>query len=132
MNYLTLYEAADLLAGLLGFDEVTAGSIDTALTQTIGVYQREPFVPRECIGVESSYEVTKLRILIHWSNNPTAAEQKAAETAELIRGLRNTETSDHVIIFTDIKAVRAIGKDEKGICEYVVDTDITYSERNDN
>lgn len=132
MNYLTLYETADLLADLLEFDDVTAGSIDTALTQTIGVYQREPFVPRECIGVESSYEVTKLRILIHWSNNPTAAEQKAAEIAELIRNFRNLETSEHLVIFTDIKAIRSIGKDKKGICEYVVDTDIIYSERNDN
>ena len=132
MNYLTLYETADLLADLLEFDDVTAGSIDTALTQAIGVYQREPFVPRECIGTDSSYEVTKLRILIHWGNNPTAAEQKAAEIAELIRNFRNLETSDHVIIFTDIKAIRNIGKDKKGICEYVVDTDIIYSERNDN
>lgn len=132
MNYLTLLETADMLADVLDFEDITAGCIDASLDRTIGVYQREPFVPRECIGVESSYEVTKLRILIHWSNNPAAAEQKAAEIAELIRNFRNLETSEHLVIFTDIKAIRSIGKDKKGICEYVVDTDITYSERNDN
>lgn len=132
MNYLPLVEVADLLAELLNFENIRAGGIETSLTECIGVYQREPFTARECIGTVSSYEVTKLRILIHWGNNPSQAEAKAAEVAEIIRGLRNMETSDHVIIFTDIKAIRNIGKDEKGICEYIVDADFIYTERNDN
>lgn len=47
MNYLTLLEIADLLAELLDFDSVTSGCIDASLDKTIGVYQREPFAPRE-------------------------------------------------------------------------------------
>jgi len=31
----------------------------------------------------------------------------------------------------DVKAVRSIGKDEKGICEFVVDADIIYTEMNE-
>ena len=131
MNYLTLLEIADLLADILDFEDITAGGIDCAHEQTIGVYQREEFVPRECIGTDSSYETAKLRVLIRWGTNPTAAEAKAAEIAGLLQALRDTPTADHTIKFADVKAVRAIGKDEKGICEYVVDADMIYSERND-
>lgn len=132
MNYLTLLEVADMLAELLSFEDITAGTIDGSLSETIGVYQRGEFVPRECIGTDSSYETARIRLLLHWGKNPTAAEAKAAELAGIMQSLRDMPTSEHIIKFADVKAVRAIGKDEKGICEYVVDADIIYSERNDN
>ena len=131
MNFLTLLEIADLLAELLDTESVTAGCIDTSYNKTIGVYQREEFVPRECIGTESSYETAKIRILIHWNENPTETESKAIEIAELFRSFENMETKKHIIKFAEVKAIRSIGKDEKGICEYVIDINIIYTERND-
>lgn len=129
MNYLTLLEIADLLAELLDFDSITAGCIDASLDKTIGVYQREPFAPRECIGGDSSYQTTKLRVLVRWTDSPTEAEKKALEISELFDGFRDMETKDHIIKFADLKAVRSIGKDEKGVCEYIVDADIIYTEK---
>ena len=132
MNYLKLVEAADMLADILDFEDITAGCIDASLDRTIGVYQRGEFVPRECVGgAESSYQTAKLRFLLRWGSSPTAAEAKAAELAELLSSLSNMETSGHIIRFADVKAVRSIGKDEKGVCEYIVDADMIYSERND-
>lgn len=131
MNYLTLLEVADLLASLLSFEDITAGTIDGSLSETIGVYQRGEFVPRECIGTAPSYEIAKLRLLVRWGKNPTTAEAKAAELAELVQALRDMPTESHIIKFADVKAVRAIGKDEKGVCEYTVDADVIYSERNE-
>lgn len=129
MNYMTLLEIADLLAELLDFDSVTAGCIDASLSETIGVYQREPFVPRECIGGDSSYQTSKLRILVHWTDDPPEAEKKALEISELFDGFRDMETADHIIKFADVRAVRSIGKDEKGVCEYIVDADIIYTKK---
>lgn len=131
MNYLTLLEVADILAELLSFEDITAGTIDCSLSETIGVYQRGEFVPRECIGTDSSYETSKLRLLVRWGKNPTTAEAKAAELAGLVQALRDMPTGSHIIKFADVKAVRAIGKDEKGVCEYTVDADVIYSERNE-
>ncbi len=131
MNYLTLLEIAALVKELLNAEAVTAGTIDASLTETIGVYQRDDFVPRECIGTVSSYETAKVRLLVHWSNNLTTAESKAYELAEAVKGLRERDTSDLTIKFADVKAVRAIGKDKKGICEYIVDADFIYTERNE-
>lgn len=129
MNYMTLLEIADLLAELLDFDSVTAGCIDAALSETIGVYQREPFIPRECISGDSSYQTSKLRILVHWTDVPPEAEKKALEISELFDGFRDMETADHIIKFADVRAVRSIGKDEKGVCEYIVDADIIYTKK---
>ena len=129
MNYLTLLEIADLLAELLDFDSVTSGCIDASLDKTIGVYQREPFAPRECVGGVSSYQTEKLRVLVRWTGSPPEAEKKALEISELFDGFRDMETKDHIIKFADLKAVRSIGKDEKGVCEYIVDADIIYTEK---
>ena len=41
------------------------------------------------------------------------------------------ETKDHIIKFADLKGVRSIGKDEKGICEYIVDADLIYTKKED-
>lgn len=129
MNYLTLLEVADMLAEALGFEDITAGCIDASLDNTIGVYQRDGFTPRECIGTESSYETARLRLLIRWGKNPTEAEAEAAELGGIIQALRDMPTDTHIIKFAVVKAVRSIGKDEKGVCEYVVDADLIYSER---
>lgn len=37
MNYLTLLEIVEMLADILDFGDITAGAVDTALEQTIGV-----------------------------------------------------------------------------------------------
>lgn len=131
MNYLTLLEIVEILSEDLELEEITAGTIDESLMQTIGVYQRAEFKPRECIGGLSSYETAKLRIIIRWGTNPTAAESKAVEVAQLIEALREMPTTAHIIKFAEVKALRPIGKDQKGVCEFVVDTDIYYSERNE-
>lgn len=131
MNYLTLLEIADMLADILDFGDITAGCIDSALEQTIGVYQRSEFMPRECIGTEPSYETAKIRLLVRWGKNPTQAEAKAAEIGGLVQALRDMPTATHTIKFADMRAVRSIGKDEKGICEYVIDADMIYTERNE-
>lgn len=129
MIYLTLLEIADLLACLLETDYVTAGCIDASKTETVGVYQRESFVLRECVGTDSSYQTARIRILIHWTNNPSQTERKALEIAELFNGFEDMETQNHIIKFAEVKAVRSIGKDEKGICEYITDVDLIYTER---
>jgi hypothetical protein len=58
-------------------------------------------------------------------------EMEASETGGIIQALRDMPTAEHIIKFADLKAVRYLGKDEKGICEYAIDADIIYSERNE-
>lgn len=108
---ITLLEIADLLAKLLETESVTAGCIDASKPKTIGVYQREGFIPRECIGTESSYQTARIRILVQWTNNPSETERKAMEIAELFIGFEDIETENHIIKFAEVKAIRNIGND---------------------
>lgn len=126
---ITLLEIADLMAKLLDAEFITVGCIDASKTETIGAYQREGFVPRECIGTESSYQIARIRILVHWTDSPSQAERKAFEIAELFSGFEDMETENHIIKFAEVKTVRNIGKDEKGICEYIIDVNLIYTER---
>lgn len=129
MKILTLLEIADWLAGKLSFEDVTAGNMDASKECTIGVYQRKAFTPRKCIGGTESYQTVGIRILVHWTNNPSKAEIKANETADIFEKLFEAETEEHIMKFAEVMAVRSIGKDEKGVCEYIVDADIIYSEK---
>lgn len=129
MKNITLLEIADRLAEELSFEDITAGNMDASKERTIGVYQREPFAPRKCIGSTESYQTVKLRLLVHWTNSPTKAEIKANEIAELLESLYEAGTAEHIMKFAEVKAIRSIGKDEKGICEYIVDTDIIYTDK---
>lgn len=129
MKIITLLEIADWLAEKLSFEDVTAGNTDASKECTIGVYQREPFTPRKCIGGTESYQTVKLRLLVHWTDSPTKAEIKANEIAEMFESLYEAETAEHIMKFAEVKAIRSIGKDEKGICEYIVDTDIIYTDK---
>ena len=129
MKIITLLEIADWLAEKLSFEEVTAGNMDASKERAIGVYQREPFTPRKCIGGTESYQTVKLRILVHWTDNPTKAEIKANEIAEMVENLYEAATAEHIMRFAEVKAVRSIGKDEKGIIEWIVDTDIIYMDK---
>ena len=131
MNYLTLLEVVEVLSDTLELEDISAGAIDESLQETIGVYQRVGFEPQGCIGGLCSFEIAKLRILVRWGTNPTTAESKAVEVAQLIEALREMPTTDHIIKFAEVKTVRPIGKDQKGVCEYIVDADIFYSERNE-
>lgn len=129
MSFITMLEIADMFAEKLGFDDVYAGAIDASLEKSIGVYPRDEQKSRKCIGSTESYQTVKLRVLVHWTNNPSHAEAQAHSIAEVIESLYEAETSGHIIKFAELKAVRNIGKDEKGVCEYVVDADIIYIDK---
>lgn len=129
INFITLLEIADMLAEKLSFEDITAGNIDASLDKSMGVYLREEQSLRKCIGDTESYQTVKIRILVHWTKNPSEAEKQAYALSELLEGLSDEETNGHIIKFIQSTKVRGIGKDEKGVCEYVVDADIIYSDK---
>ena len=44
MNYLTLLEVVEVLSDALGLEEISAGTIDESLQQTIGVYALKDYL----------------------------------------------------------------------------------------
>ncbi len=117
---MTLEEAAAAVKNLLSEDTyVTAGHIDSSLTETIGVYsdKRAPSVRQIAVGGE---EATLIRcyyftVLIHWTNSPVKAEEKAKEMFKKL-----CEANFPHVSYADISEPVFAGKDERGIFEYVI------------
>jgi len=126
---LTLLEIADMFAEKLNFEDVYSSNADTSKEKAIGIYSRIGNKYRRCIGTTESYQVMQISVLIHWTENPSEAESEVNAVAEIIDSLRNESTSKHIIKFADVCGIHNIDKDENGICEYVADADIIYTDK---
>lgn len=128
-----LLNIADMLADVLGIDDVYAGTIDGNQAQCIGVYNaKSADNQRICVGGKACTKTheKKISILIHWTDNPTAAEKKAAEILEFVSDVREYKTENFTVHFVKCKQAVPVGKDDRGIYEYVIEATIYY-ERNE-
>lgn len=130
---LTLFNIADMLIDSLDFKDVYAGNIDSNLDRCIGVYNsKNSGAHKICIGGKSCTKTLEKRIsiLIHWTDNPAACEQEANRVLDLITDIRNYKADSFVVHCLICNDPVPIGKDELGICEYVIEATLYY-ERND-
>ncbi len=128
---LTLLNIADMLADILQFEDVFAGSINANLDRSIGVYDAKRGGKHKiCIGGKSCTKTLekKISILIHWTDNPTFAEQEADLILETLTDVRGYKTDDFTVHFISCNDPVSVGKDERGVCEYVIEA-IVYYER---
>lgn len=109
--------------------KISVGAIDGNAEKYVGVYNdKSGGNARLCLGgVEQTRMQTKrIRLLIHWTASAAQAETKAAGLWEMLLGASGT-AGDYAIKAIDPGAAPiAIGRDEKGICEYVIRAKITY------
>lgn len=128
---LTLLNIADMLAGILGFKDVYAGNIDGNLERCIGVYaSKNNGAHKICIGGKACTKTLekKISILIHWTDNPTFAEQEAERILDLLTDIRRYEAGGFIVRLLKCNDPVPVGKDDKGIYEYVIEA-IVYYER---
>lgn len=121
---MTLLNFADILSEILGI-EVTCGCIDGNLKCTVGVYNpKSERSQRICLG---GYDCTKtlykdIVILIHWTDVPARADEYAQKVSEILSSVKN---------YGNVKFIRHsepiwAGRDERGICEYIINATIIY------
>ena len=128
-----LLDVADMLADVLGIDDVYAGTIDGNQAKCIGVYNAKSADKHSiCIGGKECTKTLdkKISILIHWTDNPTAAEKKADEILETVSDIREYRTDDFTVRFLKCNQAVPVGKDDRGVYEYVIEATIYY-ERNE-
>lgn len=130
---LTLLGIADMLADVLEIEDVYAGTIDANKNCCIGVYPDKNVSTKHriCIGGKAC-TITKdkaVSILIHWTDNPTSAEQEAQSVLEKLTDIRDYSVSESVKIkYIDPCEPQSVGRDERGVCEYVIVCKIYYQE----
>ena len=110
------------------------GAIDGNQPQYIGVYhsKNQP-KPRICLGgaVQTRYQVAVVSILIHWTNSQPQTEEIARKVYDAFYGLAAVQMGDtRVITASPKQAPIPVGRDQRGIYEYVVEIEI-YHERTD-
>ena len=128
---MTLCNIADMLADILQFKDIYAGDINANLERSIGVYNaKRGGIHKICIGGKACTKTLekKISILIHWTDNPTLAEQEAERILDLLTDIRQYEAGDFIVRFLKCDDPVPVGKDGRGIYEYVIEA-IVYYER---
>lgn len=126
-----LLDLAGMLADVLGTEDVYAGNIDGNLTSCIGVYGSRRQAPHLiCIGGNACTKTRQknISILIHHTDNPTSAEEKAQEVLETLSGIRNMPVGKAVVRYIKLFEPQYAGRDERGVCEYVIEANVYYEE----
>ena len=128
---MTLLNAADMLAELLDIEDIYAGNLDENKEKAIGVFLLKEQQKPLCLGGKSQtgFFYKDLSIIVHWTDNPTAAEQKANEIFEILSDVRNIQSGEYTVKFTQTRLPFYIGKDEKGVCEYAIETTLIYQRK---
>ena len=111
------------------------GKLDNKKDKSIGVYQgKNNTPPRICLGgrQNSSYEVKKVTILIHWNFNARETEEFSYKLYEELSTQSSVAINKHHIKIIKLTTNEPIdvGTDEKGIYERVIDIEFYY-ERNE-
>ena len=124
----------DIVTWLQGQDNdliecVSAGCIDGNKKKWIGVYHAKRTVKqRMCIGGAemTGYGEKYISLLVHWTEKPVEAEKKASKIQSLFYGVSNTLMGSTHVILADPGPPIPVGKDNKGIYEYIIEIKMTY------
>lgn len=128
---LTLEQIKDWLKAQTAVgDGIAVGGINGDKQRYIGVYDAPvPGRQRICVGgpSQTKYQEKRIRILIHWTKNMAQAESKAQEIYQILYGKTRLQMADTLVYSIDSGAAPIpVGKDEKGICEYVIEATLLY------
>lgn len=105
---------------------VSCGWYDGNLEKCLGVYYARPpdRENRLCIGGEeaTSYHMTAIKLLVHWTKSSDAALKKAEELWRHFRGLCGVQIGSEWLISADPGAGPiSVSRDDHGIFEYVIE-----------
>lgn len=132
---MTLTEVLEWLKTLdTKFEHYYMGTLDSKKDKSLGVYnlKRESKPIIALGGLEcTSYNVKRVSLLIHWNNASDDTENKAIELFEEFLEARPTKIGEHSINFIGMLTNEPIdvGRDDKGICEYVIEFEIYYKRK---
>lgn len=109
---------------------IAVGGIDGNERFFVGVYDRKNGSGKQriCLGglMQTHYQKKQISILVHWGS-PVEAEKKAAEIHNLFFGRSGFHIGDSYIFSVDAGGAPIwVGKDDRGISEYVISVDLLY------
>lgn len=113
------------------FDHYYIGFLDKKKDKSLGVYnlKRDNRLIMAIGGIEnSSYNAKKISLLVHYNYASDETEEVANQLFEDIMNSKPEKIGEHKVYFIGMLNNEAIdvGRDDKGICEYVIEFEIYY------
>lgn len=104
------------------------GKIDNSKMETVGVYGQGGLKRIEAIGKASSYDITMVRILVHWNKNARESELASRNLFEKIRYITDTDMGNVHVDYLDLMEAEPtfLGTDDNGVYEYHIACRIYY------
>lgn len=126
---LTLADVRDWLKNYGIAQHYFVGKLDTSKENALCVYSRKRSgAPVMALGGLSSYEIKAISLLLHCSKNAVQAEQMAITLFEKISSEEKLIINNIPIYYIKLQVPEpvAIGTDENGVYEYVIEFDLYY------
>lgn len=125
---LTTLDLADILSEITGIEEVYAGTLDGNKNKCLGVFNENHGEIFKAISNCTKTHTADFSICIHWTDVPTACENQAYEIVKVLSEVRNYSFKKFNLKYISCEYPFALGRDERGICEYAVKFKIYYEE----
>ena len=131
---LTLGDIRNYLAGLGIADQVYIGQLNNKKDHSIGVYHRKGSGPPVTAlgGIEnSSYDIRRISLLIHWDKDVNASERTAYELYNKLQNVSSLNIGDTHVNFLILQTPEPedVGTDDNGVYEYVIWMDFVYQRK---
>lgn len=127
---LTLNDIRDWLKTMGVAEHYYTGRLENKKDKSLGVYQRaRSGPPVAALGLNSSYDIKAVTLLIHWNRSPAETEKAALALWQALFGKAKVEIpegSPIQYIQPDVPEPVAVDTDENGVYEYVIDLNIYY------
>lgn len=123
-----LAEFRDYLKSLNIAENYYIGKIENSKEKTIGVYGMGGLRRIEAIGGQSSYDVARVRILLHWNKNAKETEEVARTLYESLRFVTDTDMGEIEVKYLDLDENEPtfLGTDSNGVYEYHISARVFY------
>ncbi len=126
---MTLLNIADMLADVIKIEDVFAGNIDGNKNKCIGVYNAKNSSQHKiCIGGKANTKTKEkhISVLVHWTDNPSECERQAQNVLNALENIRQYNIDEYNVNWIRCNNPVSVDKDERGICEYVIEVTIYY------
>ena len=125
-----LSDVHDFIKALNLAEYVYMSTMPDKKEKSIGVYNsKHQQEYKTAIGGQrlKSYGTKYITLLIHWNKSPRDSEKAALAVLEAVETVRNVTVNDDLIKFIQpLYEPQDIGKDDAGICEWVIEMAVIY------
>lgn len=123
-----LAEFRDFVKTLGVGDYFSIGKIDSTKDKSIGIYGDSNSYRVEAFGKASKYDISNMRILIHWNKNLAETEAASKSLYEQLRYQKEFDMNNIYVYFIDLIQGEPlfVGTDGNGVYEYVISIRVYY------